>query len=398
MKKNDLVKENITTFDFKGLDLLQKKFDQDSGLLSLVEDPTCEKVHSVFWGWLFNPAENDDLGVYPIAKLFEAAGEHFSALDGRVEVSTEFSVATGRPDIFIKGETFIAIIENKIFSSETNVRGEVQSDRYFSFFETSPEYVGYKKFYFWLCPSSDRQAHNTNFVTVSYQQLYDLVLKPCLEQKGDHFKIIAEYVAFLSDPRLYPGKPLVFSYKPLCEKIYVSNLSEFKAIREVLADSSRDPNSKIYQFYITHRRWLNYILRAVGETPLFEVLTDIELLEGSELVTVLCDSGIIQPEKTILYYPGRFYTNFVKVVKRDGQYFCVGGYAEGTRTDLSSVIWCSQTSTSFSGAVTASVHAYKQKHGVSNIHNYDGVPSSSLKEFGTEKPLSQLKKECSIIL
>lgn len=193
-----------------------------------------ENAHSSFLSWLFNANENYGLGTMPLKLLlellFKEDNEKFPhSIDSedlltrnldieKVEFTREYSTkSSGRIDIYgsfnIDDKQYALVIENKIKSHENVEEPDNakkccwQTDKYFDYFSSKPKTVEY--IYIFLSPVSKDgkvvQAHNKQFINISYSMLVDGVIKPLISLYDS--KIYDKAISILKDYLKILNKP-----------------------------------------------------------------------------------------------------------------------------------------------------------------------------------------------
>ena len=167
--------------DFKAL---MQKYNTPNPF-TIMGDKRREEWHSSFVSWLLDPTENHKLGKFALEKFLELVEskrenlkiERKDIADMRFE--TEYKVPGGRIDIFGKNDSVVLVIENKIKADETRNDGKPQSDTYYEYCEE--KYKDRQKCYVLLKASSKTRVENKEFISITYQELFDEVIKPAYE-------------------------------------------------------------------------------------------------------------------------------------------------------------------------------------------------------------------------
>lgn len=265
--------------------LLRKYYSEDS-ILKTLGFSREEKAHSNFIAWLLSPESNHELGYLPLRKFLQMLSvvkqkdynsdaflptdfedsfliDDFSLAEG-TEVKTEVPTGDiagfdkkGRIDIlmhlhFRNSEKILPIIlENKVLSTENdekkNGKKSGQTDKYYDWGKIKYSGTDYEEaLYIFLAPDFERDIKCSceKFIKVSYQNLIDYVIEPCLlSTSNTHAKfLIEDYLRCLSNSTLdntnsiKEGKIMGFSAKELelLKKFHEKNKDLFDAVLTML--------------------------------------------------------------------------------------------------------------------------------------------------------------------
>lgn len=373
-----------------------------------------EEWHSGFLCWLLDPTQNHGLGIIPLKFFFElySKKQNESGSFNRMDISsmtendyekfdftTEYSInyrtkfgKKGRVDIFGKNDKAILVIENKVKSREH----DTQTVRYYDYFNSEGAFKDKQKYFVYLCVDKDDKAQDSHYVNITYQDLYDYVIRKCIEYNKSEFEgrvLLEQYAINLSNP--LNDVVMAHTCRPLCERIYNKHQSSIELIRKIMSNSDRDENSYVCRKSEKYIIYLNEVLYSLDKPIIVKVNTRIEKLQGRELVRVLCENGIIKPNETefILEQYGMVF--IVKVIEYEGEYKCISGYCKNYdgKEDVN-VIYLDGNCyfSSLTDAVDAAVKVYKNSIGESGFDKKSGPGSTPLRELNSGKSISELKK------
>ena len=286
------IKEAIVKMNNSEEYLALRKYYAEESFIKILHVSRDEKIHSNFIAWLLSPYSHHELNYYPLQKLLQMLSvvakkesnvlARFSdeyvdrfllgdyELSESCEVRTEVPTGTiagfdnkGRIDILInlsfKGSDKILpiIIENKVLSTENdenknnkNTEKNKQTEKYFDWSEET--YKDTSKFetpiLVFLAPDfeQDITCKCDAFVKVSYQNLVDYVIEPCLMYTSNSQAkfFIENYLRCLSNSTINnvtgkkEGRIMAFigKEKELLEKFHEKNKDLFDAVLTMLAN------------------------------------------------------------------------------------------------------------------------------------------------------------------
>ena len=272
--------------------LALRKYYAEESFIKILHVSRDEKIHSNFIAWLLNPISHHELNYFPLQKMLQMLSivskkennlrSRFSdeyvdrfllgdyELSESCEVKTEVSIGevegfenSGRIDILINlsfkdsDKILPIIIENKVFSIENdenkknkNTKKNKQTEKYYDWAEE--KYKDKTKYetpiLIFLAPDFERDINCKcdAFIKVSYQNLVDYLIEPCLmytsnEQAGF---FIENYLRCLSNSTINnvtgkkEGRIMAFSgkEKELLEKFHEKNKDLFDAVLTMLAN------------------------------------------------------------------------------------------------------------------------------------------------------------------
>ena len=375
-----------------------KKYYAEESFIKILHVSRDEKIHSNFIAWLLSPESHHELNYYPLQKFLQMlsvvakkesnALARFSdeyvdrflledyELSESCEVRTEVPTGeiagfdnTGRIDILInlsfKGSSKVLpiIIENKVLSTENdenkknkNAKKNKQTEKYFDWAEE--KYKDTTKFetpiLIFLAPDfeQDISCKCDAFIKVSYQNLVDYLIEPCLMYTSNSQAkfFIENYLRCLSNSTINnvtgkkEGRIMAFigKEKELLEKFHEKNKDLFDAVLTMLAnDENLSPedrksmklalnvsDNRDYSKYIFEGKTygkgklvLAVVQKYVADNPTvtFDDLqkTFPDMLQGSKGVVRLFDS--VSPEdRGENGAIKRYYVNNDEIIKLNG--------------------------------------------------------------------------------
>lgn len=295
------IKEAIVKMNNSEEYLALRKYYAEESFIKILHVSRDEKIHSNFIAWLLSPESHHELNYYPLQKFLQMlsvvakkesnALARFSdeyvdrflledyELSESCEVRTEVPTGeiagfenTGRIDILInlsfKGSNKVlpVIIENKILSTENdenkknkNAKKNKQTEKYFDWAEE--KYKDTTKFetpiLIFLAPDfeQDISCKCDAFIKVSYQNLVDYLIEPCLMYTSNSQAkfFIENYLRCLSNSTINnvtgkkEGRIMAFigKEKELLEKFHEKNKDLFDAVLTMLAnDENLSPEDR----------------------------------------------------------------------------------------------------------------------------------------------------------
>ena len=286
------IKEAIVKMNNSEEYLALRKYYAEESFIKILHVSRDEKIHSNFIAWLLDPASHHELNYYPLQKFLQmlsVVSKKENNLQARFSdryvdtflledyelseccsVNTEVPTGviagfdnTGRIDILLhlafKGSDKIlpVIIENKVLSTENDenkknkhAKKNKQTEKYYDWAEET--YKDKTKFetpiLIFLAPDFERDivCKCDAFIKVSYQNLIDYVIEPCLMNvtNAQSKFFIENYLRCLSNSTLNhitgkkEGRIMGFSgkEKELLEKFHEKNKDLFDAVLTMLAD------------------------------------------------------------------------------------------------------------------------------------------------------------------
>lgn len=338
--------------------LSQLKGDVDfKALVNKYESPNCysiivnleeEKFHSKFIKWLLDPKENHNLGKLPLSffislvaskkdEKIENYDYYLEGMELKREVKTESK--RGRVDIVGENDLIVLVIENKIKAKETISDGKYQTDRYFEDYEKE-SFANKKKYYVYLNPNPNIKPHNKNFTLVTYQEFYDKVILPCINNENIKLEtkyILEQYSIAISKTGALGGHNIQIE-KDLLKEIYTKYSDVLECIRKEIDSNKSEKKSEIYNFWNEYKEYINKILNANGKEIIIE---EILSCKGNDYLKKLCNKKIITPGKTELIYKKTIHddetgkqhvaTYVIQIFVETGMCYCMSGYYDETR-------------------------------------------------------------------
>ena len=304
-----------------------------------------EEWHSSFVSWLLNPKQNHKLGKFPLEKfleLVESKGENLE-IDktdiADMKFETEHRTNGGRKiDIFGTSRSLVLVIENKIKASETFKNGIPQSNDYYKYCEE--KYKDRQRCYILLKAFSNSSVANENFISITYQELFDEVIKPACEncQKlkiEDTKRVLEQYAIDISNP--FTNSTLATTQKDISCEIYKKHAEIIEKIRITMRETDRDNESDIYKFFHRNIKYINnIILKSLGKNIIKPRTEELKKLKGNELLNVLLDYNYIIPNRTELIYKYMSATCIIMVDENRKFYtgYCMGDYDGSQEVDI----------------------------------------------------------------
>jgi hypothetical protein len=146
------------------------------------------------------------------------------------------------------------IIENKIMARESND----QTTTYYEFAKRSSEDFQYD-FFIFLTPDESQMPRCDQFIQLTYQDLCDLVIRPCLSHpalpEGSKY-LLQQYLLNLRNPTK-GGRVMALANKELCQRIYLAHkevLDEIFVSVKDMAPQSTARGRRIRTFTVTLER------------------------------------------------------------------------------------------------------------------------------------------------
>ena len=378
--------------------LALRKYYAEESFIKILHVSRDEKIHSNFIAWLLNPTSHHELNYFPLQKMLQMLSivskkdnnlmARFSdeyvdrfllgdyELSESCEVNTEVPTGeiagfdnTGRIDILISlsfkasGKILPIIIENKVLSTENyenkknkNAKKNKQTEKYYDWAEE--KYKDKTKYetpiLIFLAPDFERDINCKcdAFIKVSYQNLVDYLIEPCLMYTSNNQAkfFIENYLRCLSNSTINnvtgkkEGKIMAFigKEKELLEKFHEKNKDLFDAVLTMLANDenlssedrksmkralnisdNRDYSKYIFegQTYGKGKLVLAVVQKYVAENPsvTFDDLQKAfpDSLQGSKGVVRLSSS--VSPEDKGVGGVKRYYINAGEVITIAGK-------------------------------------------------------------------------------
>lgn len=310
----DMIEALESDNDFK---TLKQKYETPNEF-TIMGNKRREEWHSSFVRWLLNPKENHKLGKFPLEKfleLVERKRENFK-IDktdiGDMKFETEHRTSTNRYiDIFGTSPSLVLVIENKIKAGETFKGIISQSNDYYIYCEE--KYKDKQRCYV-LLKAFDRKLENEEYISVTYQELFDEVIKPTYEycetlKLEDTKRVLENYALDISNP--FSGIILANTQKDISFRIYEKHGEIIEKIRDTIWNMNRDNESNICKFFYKNKEYINdVILKSLGKNI---IKPKLQKLKGKELTNALLDYRYIIPDQTELIYKYKSATCIIKV-------------------------------------------------------------------------------------
>lgn len=214
---------------------------------------TWETSHSSFLKWLFSNSEFARLSLSPVINLVrlyaaKAIDQHVDDVDthilndflsggvrnarnmlGEIELSTDNKRRIDIELVFEYNDDkrLRICIENKLYSSEHTD----QCAEYYNYYKRKGD--GIPTIFIFLSPDKSNRTDEPHYVNMTYQELYDSVLKPLQKYHSEHhcnryIQYVNDYIDSLTSIR-NNYKPIVMSseYKELLKEIYENHRDLF---------------------------------------------------------------------------------------------------------------------------------------------------------------------------
>ena len=313
---------------------LKQKYDSPNPF-TIMGNKRREEWHSNFVRWILDPKpkQNHKLGTFPLLKFLELVESKNEKLKidkkavADMKFENEHKTHNGRKiDIFGISPSLVLIIENKIKADETKNKSNVpQSNDYYKYGEE--KYNDRQRCYVLLKRFSTSYLENDNFIHITYQDLYDKVIKPSYEYCKEHNledtkRVLEQYILDISNP--FTGILLAATQKEISSEIYEKHKEIIEIIRNIMTKTDRDDKSDICTFFVNNIKYLNdIILKSLGRKPIIE---EIKKLRGDKLVDALLDYNYIIPNETELIYE---YKSSTCIIMVDNDRIFHAGYYPG---------------------------------------------------------------------
>ncbi len=296
------IKEAIVKMSNSSEYLELKKYYSEESFFKTLGISRDENVHSDFIAWLLNPSSNHELRYYPLKKFLQMLSivyekgnnekaqfseeyankfllEDYELTSGCRIAREEFIKEVrgfeknGRIDILLEltfensNKILPIIIENKVLSTENdeNIDGETkkmkkQTEKYFEW--SKKRYADDKyctPILIFLAPDFEKDINCKcdAFIKVSYQNLVDYVIEPCLIKISSNQArfFVENYLRCLSNTAINEkldkkeGRIMAFvgKEKELLEKFYEKNKELFEAILTMLSTDESLSDAERYQ-------------------------------------------------------------------------------------------------------------------------------------------------------
>lgn len=295
-----------------------------------------EVIHSDLLRWFLDPVGNHKLGTFALEhflQLLESKRGNFSIKRKDLEntrFTTEHSASGGRMDVFGENDFLIIVIENKIKAGETWCGGRPQSVVYADYCEE--KYQNKQRVYVLLKATSETEVENRDFISVTYQDLYDWVIEPAREfcrdcegqELGATAGVLEQYALCLSSP--FIEKRLAYTEKEAVFRIYEKYADVFEEIRNDIRENGPDSGSDLYNFFNKYEMVINgVILESLGKNIIEKVPKKMRM-DGKEAINKLVGRKIIILGETELLY---CYKGATCIIKLDEEFNFHIGYYKG---------------------------------------------------------------------
>lgn len=268
--------------------LLLKSLQSKSNLFETLAVSHTEMWHSAFVKWLIDPSSDLGLASFPLKRFLYMVAYHGN-MTTRVSENFKLELAnienlqlddmnfqnefryvddgkSGRIDIIGANENVRIVIENKVKATE----GEDQTSKYYEYINKSSENYQYDILLF-LTPDEAQTPKSEHFITITYQDLCDFVIKPCIDNptiKDESIFLLKQYLSNLGKP-LKGGKVMALPNKDVCEKIYAAHkdvLDEIFLSVKGEAPQSISKTDKITTYNITLTQMLEKAIITIDDS------------------------------------------------------------------------------------------------------------------------------------
>ena len=325
----DMIESFENDSDFR---ILKQKYESPNEF-SIMGNKRREEWHSSFISWLLNPKQNHKLGIIPLKRFLELVESKSENLEidkkdiANMSFETEHRTKDGRSiDVFGLCSSLVLVIENKIKAKETYKNGKAQSDAYYDYCKDN--YKEQQRCYVLLKASSSTRLENKEFISITYQELFDEVIKPtceyCKEQNiSDTERVLEQYSLDISNP--FSDIILADTQKDLSNRIRNNHSELLKKIRATMSDINRDNESDICKFFDKNRKYINNVI--LMRKNIILPKTEKVFERGVQITNLLIDYNYIIPNKTELIYKRREATCIIGVA--EDHTFYAGYYKKG---------------------------------------------------------------------
>ena len=196
-------------------------FQSRANIFSIVGQTHTEHWHSSFLCWLFDPSSSLQLGGFALERLLslyqQKQDEKWITYDDidnmdydSFEFQTEKSLKNvsmegwkdGSVDVYGSNDDYVIVIENKVTASEQVRDGIGQTEMYYDEIERKKE-SGQKVIYIFVTPDPTQKPRSSHFVQITYQEIYDRVIRPCMDNpniSSDSRYVLEQYASNLRVP------------------------------------------------------------------------------------------------------------------------------------------------------------------------------------------------------
>lgn len=328
----------------KNFKKLKEKYESPNEF-TIMGNKRREEWHSSFVSWLLNPKQNHKLGKFPLEKfleLIESKGENLE-IDktdiADMNFGTEQRTDDGRRiDIWGISSSLLLVIENKIKAGETFKNGIAQSEDYYKYCEKN--YKDRQRCYILLKVFSNSSVVNENFISITYQELFDKVIRPSYDRCQalkieDTRRVLEQYSIDISNP--FTSITLANTQKDISHEIYEKHAEIIEKIRVTMENIDRDDESDICKFFYKNIQYINnIILKSLDKNIIKPRTNEFKKLKGDELINALMYYGYIKADYTELIYKYMSATCIIMVDKNRKFYtgYYLGDYDGSQEVDI----------------------------------------------------------------
>jgi hypothetical protein len=224
--------------------LTLKQMHERPNLFGTLGTSYLELWHSAFLKWLIDPSSHHGLGTFPLRRFLYLAASEGRYTDGQPKSISDLTIADiellsledmifkteytdrydaslqkKRIDILGRNDETRFLIENKIKSREH----DDQTRTYSKYADNHPVSYDFRIF---LTPDESQMPKDSRFAQITYQEVCDMVIQPCLNHPSlsiDAKYLIEQYLLNLRSPLTSgaeKGFVIAMPNRELCEKIY----------------------------------------------------------------------------------------------------------------------------------------------------------------------------------
>lgn len=280
-----------------------KEFYNSIDIASIYGIERMEIKHSNFLKWFFDPKTySNEIKYLPIRELLKLLkknnDEYYDYLDlmdfsdisiKNIKILREKHHIDLLIILEINNEGYIIAIENKL---DSPIHGKQLEDYYKAI---KDKYKSYKKVHVFLNPNSklneedEKKLKNNNYILITYQEVYDNILKTILEiTDNQEIKLMLNYyIHTLACYNSDAFKGLIVTDK---EKINLIKLFEDEYILEMIDSLYNNKNNEYTQFYRDNKK--TFIL-------IFNKFINVKSLDTNEdKSSLLCKLDEIMKKRT----------------------------------------------------------------------------------------------------
>jgi len=338
-KKESVIEMLEALENDKNFIILREKYEVPN-CFNIMGKTRREEWQSNFVKWILDYEENHNLGDFAISRFFELVNKKRSESNmiliqpssfDKMKIETEKAVEVGnmkgRIDIFGESDTLVLVIENKIDAKLKKVKGTnlYQTDLYQLYCEET--HRNKDNCYVFLNPYSLHNIDNENYIVITYQELFDNVIKACIEYDGINQAtkaVLLQYAIHVASSNVNGQKFLAFTEVDIAKLIYEKHKKAFRILKKEMENLNRDKNSIVCRFFDKYERYINLILGSLKEDVIIK--RNEIVLKRQALLKALYDRGYIELDETMLVTSRNGATFTIQICKNGSKFYCYGGY------------------------------------------------------------------------